>query len=302
MWPFDHIRRVRRQWSDLLQRVQALEGQNARLREALGRIESRQLAAAQPASTQDAEYRVFSQWGEDGIIDWLTRVVPVPRKLFVEFGVEDYTEANTRFLLMRGGWEGVVLDGSERNIKRIQRDPIYWQHPLTAIASFITRENINGMLAKAGASGPIGLLSIDVDGNDYWIWEAITVAEPAIAICEYNAIFGPERRVTIPYDASFVRERAHWSHLYAGASLAALHALGARKGYALVGVNRAGNNAFFVREELYPANLRKLTATEAYRPAQFRESRDESGRLTFLPAAEAVKLIEHLPLVEVPAG
>ncbi len=297
---FDKLRRALR-LDTLAERLARLERENTRLRETLGRIESRQMAAHPPATLRDAEFRVFSQWGEDGILDWLTRIIAVPRKVFVEFGVEDYSEANTRFLLTQRGWSGLVLDGSEKNIARIPRDEIYWRHQLSAAAAFITRENINDLIASNGISGPIGILSVDIDGNDYWIWEAVNVVEPAIVVCEYNALFGPERRVTIPYDPHFVRSRAHFSNLYAGASLAALVSLGTRKGYAFVGTNGAGNNAFFVRSDLRPAALPCLTAAQGYTPAQFRESRDEQGALTFLDAEKAAALIAHLPLVEVPA-
>ena len=296
---FDKLRRALR-LDTLSDRIARLEQENLHLRETLGRIESRQLAAHPPATLRDAEFRVYSQWGEDGILDWLTHIVAVPKKVFVEFGVEDYSEANTRFLLTQRGWSGLVLDGSEQNVARIRKDEIYWRHHLSAAAAFITRENINELIATNGVSGDIGILSIDIDGNDYWIWEAISVVDPAIVVCEYNAVFGAERRVTIPYNPDFVRSRAHYSHLYAGASLAALVSLGARKGYAFVGTNSAGNNAFFVRRDLRPSALPDMTATQGYTAAQFRESRDEQGRLTYLTADEAAKLTANLPLIEVP--
>lgn len=279
-----------------------LEERVARLQEAVGRIEARQSVATDSWNLTEHEFRVFSQWGEDGILDFLTRVIAVPRPVFVEFGVEAYAEANTRFLLMHRGWSGLVIDGSDENIARLRTDPIFWRHHLKALASFITRENINDLIVGQGLTGAIGLLSIDIDGNDYWVWEALTVVEPAIVVVEYNAIFGPERAVTIPYRADFDRASAHPSRLYAGASLAALVALGRRKGYAFVGVNRAGNNAFFVRRELKPGPLRELTAAEGYRAAQFREARDERGELAYLTAEEGMRLIGHLPLVEVPAS
>jgi hypothetical protein len=300
MWPFDQLRRAQRQIETLTRTVARLEQQTTGLREALGRIESRQLANQPPASLHEAEFRVYSQWGEDGILDYLVRTVAVPRRVFVEFGVEDYTEANSRFLLTQRGWSGLVLDGSAENIKRIHQDAIFWRHHLKATAAFITRENINDLLRTNGLGGPIGLLSVDIDGNDYWVWEAITVVEPAIVVVEYNALFGPERRVTIPYQPKFVRSEAHWSHLYAGASLAALVALGRRKGYSFVGTNRPGNNAFFVRRELRPATLPELTAAQGFTPTQFRESRNKQGQLSFLPADEAARLIAGLPLEEVP--
>jgi hypothetical protein len=300
--PLAYLRRLQRiidRVPSLARAVDRTEASLAQLREAVGRIEARQSTQIDSWDLADHEFRVFSQWGEDGILDFLTRVVPVPRPVFVEFGVETYAEANTRFLLSHRGWSGLVLDGSEEHLAALRRDPIFWRHHLKAATAFITRENINELISAQGLSGPIGLLSVDIDGNDYWVWEAITVIEPAIVVVEYNALFGSERAVTIPYQPEFSRAASHWSHLYAGASLPALAELGRKKGYAFVGTNRAGNNAFFVREEVRPAALRSLTVAEGYRPAQYREARNEKGELAFYTPAEAEALIADLPLVEV---
>ena len=271
-----------------------------KIREALGRIEARQLAAGSAGTLASSEFQVYSQWGEDGIIQHLLRHVRVPRKLFIEFGVEDYTEANTRFLLVNDDWAGLVLDGGEANVGAIRRDEIYWRHNLKAVQAFITRENINDLFSEHGVTGEVGILSIDIDGNDYWVWEACDVVSPAIVIVEYNSRFGPERAVTVPYDPGFVRHKAHHSCAYYGASLAALVALGKRKGYAFVGSNSAGNNAFFVLRDLLVAPLRELTAAEGYVQRQFRETRDADGRLVFPSPEEEAALVGSLPLVEVP--
>jgi hypothetical protein len=272
----------------------------AKIREALGRIEARQLAATNSGELAAHEFQVYSQWGEDGIIQYLLRHVRIPRKLFIEFGVEDYTEANTRFLLVNDDWAGLVLDGGEANIGAIRRADIYWRHNLKAVQAFITRENINDLLREHGVTGEIGLLSIDIDGNDYWVWEACDAVSPAIVIVEYNSRFGPDRAVTVPYDPAFVRHQAHHSGAYYGASLAALVALGQRKGFAFVGSNRAGNNAFFVRRDLLAPPLRELTVGEGYVLRQFRETRDSDGRLIFPTPEEEAALVGSLPLVEVP--
>ena len=271
-----------------------------KIREALGRIEARQLAEGSAGTLAANEFQVYSQWGEDGIIQHLLRHVRVPRKLFVEFGVEDFTEANTRFLLVNNDWAGLVLDGGEANVGAIRRDEIYWRHNLKAVQAFITRENINDLFREHGVTGEIGILSIDIDGNDYWVWEACEVVSPAIVIVEYNSRFGPERAVTVPYDPGFVRHKAHHSCAYYGASLTALVALGKRKGYVFVGSNSAGNNAFFVRRELAVAPLRELTVAEGYVQRQFRETRDSAGRLIFPTPEEEAALVGSLPLVEVP--
>lgn len=268
------------------------------MREALGRIEARQTAAAK-ASFAEQEFRVFSQWGEDGILAHILRHVKVSRKVFVEFGVETYAEANTRWLVVNDGWSGLVLDGGEDNIAAIRRDPIYWQHNLKAVQAFITRENINSLISEQGIAGEIGLLSVDIDGVDYWVWEAITVVQPAIVVAEYNSLLGPERAVTVPYDPAFQRAKAHHSHSYYGASLAALVALGRRKGMAFVGSNTAGNNAFFVRRELLGGPLRELTAAEGYVRRGFREARDADGKLIFPTFEEEAALVNALPWVEV---
>lgn len=268
-----------------------------RMQEALGRIELRQLAAA--TGIHAAEFQVYSQWGEDGIVQWLLRHVMVQNRLFVEFGVGDYRESNTRFLLVAGNWSGLVMDSSAAEIERLRQDPVYWKHNLKSDCAFVTAENIDALLRRHGIQGEIGLLSIDIDGNDYWVWRALTVVRPAIVIVEYNARFGAERAVTVPYEPGFDRRRAHYSCIYYGASLAALARLGDRKGYALVGCNSAGNNAFFVRRDCLAHEVPERAPAQAYVEAAFREARDRAGRLAFLSPQEEQVLLKGLPLVEV---
>jgi hypothetical protein len=286
-----------RAWLRRLLGIEALEERVGRVQEALGRSELRQLAQAPDLAS--AEFGVYSQWGEDGAIQWLLRRVPVEQPVFVEFGVGDYSEANTRFLLVNDGWRGLVIDSSAADIARLRRDPVCWRHPLATECAWVTAENIDGLLAAHRVAGKIGLLSIDIDGNDYWVWEAIRSIEPAIVIVEYNARFGAERAVTIPYQPEFDRRTAHYSWIYYGASLAALAGLGRRKGYALVGCNRAGNNAFFVRRDRLPPSVPERAVAEAFVPAAFREARGRDGALAFLSPEEEALLLQPLPLVDV---
>ncbi|PSN20267.1 hypothetical protein C7271_03050 [filamentous cyanobacterium CCP5] len=267
------------------------------IRVSLGRIEHRQIAQLDPLDIPANEFKVFSQWGEDGIIQFLLRKIEVKSKTFVEFGVQNYTESNTRFLLINNNWSGLVLDGSEENIYYIKKDPIYWKYNLKAVHAFITRENINQLILDHGMTGEIGLLSVDIDGNDYWVWQSIDVISPAIVIAEYNFRFGPEKAVAIPYNPDFVRSQAHPSMIYYGASLKALWQLGQQKGYVLVGSNSAGNNAFFIRKDLKPEGIPSVMPEEAYVAAQFRESRDSDGQLSYLSLAEEQQILATLPLV-----
>ena len=266
-----------------------------KIQEALGRIEQRQLV--QCTDYRQAEFRVFSQWGEDGIIQYLLHHVPIDRPIFVEFGVENYTESNTRFLLTNNQWAGLVIDGSAENIDYIRRDQIYWATNLKAVHSFITKENINELLSKNGIAGDIGLLSVDIDGNDYWVWQAINTISPRIVICEYNSHFGPAAEVTTPYNAAFVRSAAHFSKIYYGASISALTSLASAKGYSLVASNSVGNNIFFVRNDLV-GKLPVISPTQAYQRAQFREYHDEFGKLTYDEFDARLNKIRHLLLLD----
>jgi hypothetical protein len=236
-------------------------------------------------SLRQAEFRVFSQFGDDGIIQYLLHhVAPVPT-VFVEFGVEDYAESNTRFLAVSDNWRGLVMDSDRRNIERIQADALYWRHDVTAVRAFVDRDNIDALIGGSGFSGEIGLLSIDIDGNDYWVWQRLSAVDPVVVVVEYNAVFGGERSVVIPYDPSFDRRTAHRSQLYWGASLPALVRLGEEKGYGFVGCNSAGNNAYFVRRDRLAA-LKPCSVRDGFVTSRIRESRGPDGKLTFL-AGEA---------------
>ncbi|CAM8649489.1 hypothetical protein MCEMSEM47_01476 [Burkholderiales bacterium] len=245
-----------------------------------------------------AEFRVSSQWGEDGILEWLVHHLGDIPESFVEFGVQNYRESNTRFLLQHRNWRGLVIDGSETYVDQIRRDRISWRHDLTAIASFITRDNINSLIAGAGFEGELGILSVDIDGVDYWVWEAIKCVNPQVLIVEYNSAFGDLLPLTVPYTPDFVRGRAHYSNLYYGVSIQAARFLAEKRGYSFVGTNRAGNNAFFVRNDRADGILKRLIRVED-RPSRFRESRGANGALTFVSPANRAALVAHLPIFNV---
>tara|TARA_Y100001958_G_C21229005_1_gene554542 strand:+ start:754 stop:1641 length:888 start_codon:yes stop_codon:yes gene_type:complete len=247
----------------------------------------------------DYEFQVFSQWGEDGIISYLVNNLDIKNNFFIEFGVGNYLESNTRFLLKKFNWSGFIIDSSQKNIDYIKKDKIYWQHNINALCEFVSRENINKIFLENVSQKNIGLLSIDIDGNDYWVWKAITTIDPSIVVIEYNSILGSSKNYTVPYSKNFERNRAHYSNLYYGASLPALVKLGKEKGYALVTCNSAGNNAFFVKKNLLNDKVKELSIKEAFQERKFRESRDKKNNLTFLNSAEEKELISHLTLEEV---
>ncbi len=210
-----------------------------------------------------AEFKVFSQSGEDGIIQYLISKVPIENEVFVEFGVGDYREANTRFLLMSNKWRGLVIDSSEKYVESITHSSMFETWRLKATRSFITRENINETIRAAGIEGDVGIPSIDIDGNDYWVWRVIDVIQPRIVICEVNHHISPEHAITIPYKPDFNYGQSHPSRVYFGASLAALCHLAEEKGYSLVGCTSEGVNAFFVRKDVV-GDLKTLNAKSGF--------------------------------------
>lgn len=272
-----------------------------KIQQSLGRIENRQLAMQNPTGFGEHEYQVYSQWGEDGLIQYLIHKVLIERPIFVEFGVEKYIESNTRFLLINNNWSGLVIDGSEENIQYVKNDAIYWRYNLKAECAFIDKDNINSLIKRNGIFGDIGLLSVDIDGNDYWVWSAIDVVSPRIVICEYNSLWGDTEAVTTPYSPTFFRTNIHQSNLYYGASIVALTNLARSKGYSLVGSNKAGNNVFFVRNDLLN-NLEVVTPQAAWVQSQFRESRDQSGNLTFSSFKDRLLELADMTLVNLTDG
>jgi hypothetical protein len=267
----------------------------------LGKEMSWKVASLPPnADFRRVGFKVFSQWDEDGIIQYLVSKIPIKNKTFIEFGVENYEESNTRFLLLNNHWQGLVLDACVPDVRYIQTDRIYWEFDLQAKCAWITRDNINALLADAGFSEDVGILSIDIDGNEYWIWEAIESVRPRIVIVEYSSLFGLQP-VSIPYKEDFDRSVAHFSTLYYGCSLAALAHLAKKKGYLLLGSNVWGHNAFFVRSDV-AGEFRGLDPEEAYVASKFRESRDQTGHLSYLRGKERIRLIEHLSVVNVVTG
>jgi hypothetical protein len=242
-----------------------------------------------------AEFSVFSQWGDDGIIDFLAQYLDFDHQTFLEFGVENYEESNTRFLLMNRNWSGFVIDGSKTHVQSIKNSELFWKHELTAVCQFITKENINQIIEANGYTNKIGLLHIDIDGNDYHIWKAIDKISPTLVIMEYNSVFGSEKAWTIPYQADFTRDQAHYSHLYCGASLRSLCLLAEEKGYYFIGSNSAGNNAYFVKKGK-EKGLKIHSCESGFVASKFRESRNKNGQLNFVSGQDRLNLLKGLSI------
>jgi hypothetical protein len=246
---------------------------------------------------RDVEFKVFSQFGDDGIIQYLVNQLEPLSHTFIEFGVQDYTEANTRFLLLNDNWKGLIMDGSQDAMNSVRAQDLYWRYDLTAVGAFVDKDNINNLFTENGFRDEIGLLVIDIDGNDYWIWKEVDVVNPVIVSIEYNSVFGPDHAVTIPYNSKFSRTDAHYSNLYWGASLKALCMLAEKKGYAFTGSNSNGNNAYFVRKDKL-GSIRPITCREGYVESKFRESRDVRGDFTYLHGPQRLQAIGEMEIYD----
>lgn len=235
-------------------------------------------------------FRLRSQNEEDGIVLALLQATGITGRRFVEIG-SGGNGGNSGVLAYELGWTGLMLDASGAAVRAARA--VFASKPRVVIErKVVSPENVNKLLTKCGFAGEIDFLSIDVDSIDYWLLDAIDVTTSRVLVMEYNALFGPERAVTVPN-----APRPQGVKGYHGASLTALDTCARRKGYRLVLCEEAGINAFFVREGLAP-EIPTLAVAQAWRPKSDRY--DVTGEV---PAAERdiYKLIEEkgLPLVEV---
>jgi hypothetical protein len=239
-----------------------------------------------------AERKIYSQNGEDGVIERLLELIGSQSKYAVEFGVQEGKECNTRFLREQG-WTALMMDGRgspENDVKQ----------------AFITAENINELFERFGVPHDLDLLSIDIDYNTFWVWKAIReVYRPRLVVVEYNATIAPCYAQTVPYNAERMWDRTN----YFGASLLAYHRLGRKKGYDLVYCDSRGINAFFVRSDIRPRSLPSLTPAQAYRPPCY--GRQESPGVwlghraspeAFVALDEELNVIGAAPVVMRAAG
>lgn len=199
---------------------------------------------ADPLNLRNFEEKVFSQNGEDGILREIFRRIGTTSRFCVEFGIEDGTENCTRRLVEQDGWTGVWLEGSAESVARARER--FAAHPVRIENAFIDAQNIEPLFDGTGVPGEPDLLVIDIDGNDFWVWQAIRAYTPRVVVIEYNGSFGRVADWVLPYDPV---HQWDYSNRY-GASLSALARLAAEKGYALVGCDSCGVNAFFVRCDL----------------------------------------------------
>lgn len=207
-----------------------------------------------PPAMRDVGFRAHSQHEEDGILLYIFSLIGGTKRACVEICAGDGIECNTANLIINHRWSGLLCDGSKRNVERAKRyystnpDTRFW--PPAILREWITRGNVNRVIEENGFGGEIDLLSLDVDGVEYWLWAAIASCNPRVVVVEFNHLWGPDAAVTVPYRDDFVAETTRYGSDYAGASLSAFVKLGKKRGYRLVATNAIATNAFFVRNDI----------------------------------------------------
>lgn len=205
-------------------------------------------------SFDEVGFRVYSENDEDGILLYIFSLIGTTNKKVIDIGAASINISNTANLIINHGWIGLLVDGNEAAINSTREFYLKCSdtrnYPPTVISSWVTAENVNSIILKNGFSGEVDLLSIDIDGIDYWVWKAIDCISPRVVILEYQAIWGFDKSVSIPYTPDFKAQYQDRFGIYSGASLSAFVKLGKEKGYRLVGCHRYGYNAFFVRADV----------------------------------------------------
>lgn len=209
-------------------------------------------------------YKVYSQNDEDGIIEEIFNRIGTANKVFIEFGVQNGLESNTHYLLFKG-WKGLWIEGDDNFVCEINKkfNPVIKSGKLKVLNAFITKDNIDYLFESQHIKGEIDLLSIDIDGNDYYIFESVTIVKPRVIVIEYNGKIPPDCEWIMPYNEYHIWDCTD-KH---SASLKSYELLGREKGYQLVGTNINGVNAFFVRKDLVGNQfLEPATAEHLYNP------------------------------------
>jgi hypothetical protein len=245
----------------------------------------------------DAEVKVYSQWGEDGILDYICEIIELTKPRVLEIGAGNFLECNSRFIAEFRNASVVAVD-ARADLLNTPLHSLKWKNHIELVNEWITPDNIDSIIKLAEHNmNSVDIFSLDLDGNDYWILENANLSQFKIVVVEYNALFGSSYEVTVPRNDRFERHKEHASGLYYGASLKAFVELLKLKGFIFIGTNRSCLNAFFIKKNLRSKfKTLKVKDLDQYVDSTIRESRDSFGKLSFLAGIDRNIVIESLPL------
>ena len=249
----------------------------------------------------EVEFKAFSQNGEDGIIDYLLHSLKIEKPTFVEVGVGDYSECNTRLLYERTACRGLIVDCLDNLEAKVSKNIKLWKGDLSVVEIFVNSENILGILNKHKFNTNIDLFSLDIDGIDYWVLKKLPSNFSKIVITEFNGVFGSDLEITVPNLDKFNRSDYHYSHLCFGASLKAIINLMIKKNFIFLGANLSSCNAFFVSKKYINEinlDLPDISDIAEYVNSYIRESRSNDGNLSYLSGKDRIKEIENCEVID----
>lgn len=215
---------------------------------------------------ESAEHSVYSQHGEDGVIAALLEKIPVRHKYLVEFGADDgINMSNSRYLIQNGNWAALLIERDQRSFRKLCS--LYKRNPnVITLNEFVTADNINEVFRQAEVPNTFELLSIDIDGPDYYAWKGLTDFQPLIVIIEYNSSIPPDREYVVGQSEATTLGGTSRE----GASILSLYKLGKEKDYNLIYCELTGGNLFFIHESCKQYfDYIELTPSELYQPPQF---------------------------------
>ena len=248
-----------------------------------------------------SECKIFSQNGEDGILNYIISTLKIERPNFIEIGVGTYIEANTRFIYDRFSPKGIIIDSVNDLKNKVYSNVNSWKGDLRVVEEKISTENINNIISK-NCDFNVDIFSLDIDSIDYWIIDKLKPNISKIFVAEYNAVFGSSLEVTVPNLKDFERKKYHYSHLCYGMSLKALINIMKKKNFYFIGTNSIRNNAFFVSNDYpidkYFKNL-ELNELNDYVDSNIRESRDIKNNLNYLSSESKLKEIYDCEVIDV---
>lgn len=249
----------------------------------------------------DVEVKIFSQWGEDGILDFLSQKLDIYKPRVLEIGAGSFYECNSRFLAHSRNASVYAVDSRFDLEKGIKETNLRWRNTLCYEQVIVDKLNARAIQNRASnAIGTLDILSIDIDGNDYWIAEQMNLEEFRIIVVEYNPLFG-DREVSVEYSEKSRFER-HPTGLLFGASLRAWIVKLRKYKFVFLGTNRVGNNAFFIKHEFIdkvPLKLPDIRDLTRFLDWRCRESRDETGQLNYKNYTESLEQIKELFVINI---
>ena len=254
---------------------------------------------------EEVDYKIYSQNGEDGILDYLLTRLKIEKPKFIEIGVGDYYESNTRFIFERTSCEGLIIDIIDDFKHKVEKNTNVWRGNLKILQKKINSENFLSIIEEHNFIQDIDLFSIDVDGIDYWILEKLPKKFCKIIVAEFNPYFGSELEVTVPNDPEFDRTKYHYSNLCFGASLRSIVELLTKKGFTFLGTNLFRNNVFFVNDDFkneLSIDFPETKDLSKYTNANFRESRDINNNKSFITPDKIINEITECNVVDLSDG